>query len=63
MARRWVPSTSRRSNPSVLPEVLAEYLRNNPRVDVKLGLNDRRVELVRDGFYIVIRGVNYRTQH
>jgi hypothetical protein len=63
MVRRWVPSTSRPSNPSVLPEVLVENLRNNLRVDVKLGLNDRRVDLVRDGFYIVIRGVNYRTQH
>ena len=40
---------------SVLPRLMAEYLRQQPEVEVELALNDRVVDLVEEGFEAAIR--------
>ena len=40
---------------SVLPRLLAEYLRRQPQVEVELALNDRVVDLLEEGFEAAIR--------
>ena len=40
---------------SVLPRLLAEYLRLQPEVDVDLALDDRVVDLLEEGFEVAIR--------
>ncbi|MHB8570641.1 MAG: LysR substrate-binding domain-containing protein, partial [Metallibacterium sp.] len=38
-----------------LADALTEFLRRNPRIELELDLNDRRADLVRDGFDMAIR--------
>lgn len=38
-----------------LGDALTEFLRRNPRIELELDLNDRRADLVRDGFDMAIR--------
>lgn len=41
-----------------LQDVLAEYMRRYPEVQVELDLNDRHVDLIQDGFDLVIRATS-----
>jgi len=41
-----------------LQEALSEYLRRYPEVQIELDLNDRHVDLVQDGFDLVIRATD-----
>ena len=43
---------------AILPPVIAAFLSENPLVDVDLQLDDRRVELLADGFDVAIRSGN-----